>query len=319
MDKVNCAIKSLKCVDISQVNVKEDTEVVVPSGRGSGSGSGSSVKNEEIEETDASKNAVEPENEGFMPRRSKRLDRSLPDQAMTYQENSTAVVKTEEIEDMDASKNAEEPIQENGSESDKEEDREPSVHTDVFSKRKRESSAATSDVSTTPRTRKKVKTAKKKSTKSNTPFDKWSNQLIRFKEEFGHCNVPWRYANNPSLAHWCSHMRAAYKKIQKGMKADRNLSQDMIERLEEIGFQWQGVNHDEIFEKHCRELMAFKEEFGHCNVPRCVNNPSLGQWCSKMRAAYKKIQKGLKANHNLSQDRVERLEEIGFQWQVLTV
>ena len=138
MNKVNSAIKSLECAaTISQVNVKEDIEVA-HFGHGH-------VKTEEIEETDASKNADEPiqyANEGVMPRRSKRLDRSLPDQAMTYQENSTAVVKTEEIEDRDASKNAEEPIQENGSESDKEEDREPSVNTDPFSERKRKSSAA---------------------------------------------------------------------------------------------------------------------------------------------------------------------------------
>ena len=65
---------------------------------------------------------------------------------------------------MDASKNAEEPI----IKSDKEEDREPSVHTDTFSERKRKSSAASSDVSTTPKTRKKVKTAKNKSIESNT-------------------------------------------------------------------------------------------------------------------------------------------------------
>jgi len=56
MDKVLSAIKSLECVEILQVNVKEDTEVVQHSGRGSASGSGY-VKNEEIKETDASKNA----------------------------------------------------------------------------------------------------------------------------------------------------------------------------------------------------------------------------------------------------------------------
>ena len=100
-----------------------------------------------------------------MPRRLKRLD-------------SAAVIKTEDIEDISASKNAEEPILENGSESDKEEDREPSVHTDTFSERKRKSSAASSDVSTTPRTRKKVKTAKNNSTKANTGFDERCNQLI---------------------------------------------------------------------------------------------------------------------------------------------
>ena len=118
MNKVNSAIKSLECVDILQVNVEEDTEVVVPSGHGSSSGS--SVNNEKNEETDASKNADEPiQNayEGVMPRRSKRLDKSMPDQAMTSQENSAAVRKTEEIEDMDA---------------DKEKDREPCVRTEKF-------------------------------------------------------------------------------------------------------------------------------------------------------------------------------------------
>jgi len=61
MEKVHsCAIKSLECVEILQVNVKEDTEQVVHSdGHGSASDSGS-VKNEELEETDASKNAEEP-------------------------------------------------------------------------------------------------------------------------------------------------------------------------------------------------------------------------------------------------------------------
>ena len=104
-------------------------------------------------------------------------------------------------------------------------------------------------------------------------------------------------------------------KIQKGMKANRKLSQAMIERLEEIGFQWQRIDYDEAFEKHCRDLMAFKEDFGHCNVPvRCANNPSLGSWCSHIRTAYKKFQKGRKTYAKLSQGRIERLEEIGFQW-----
>ena len=146
-------------------------------------------------------------------------------------------------------------------------------------------------------------------------FKRGCRELIAFKEEFGHCNVPHAFLANPGLGRWCKTMRTSYKNIQKGLKAGRNLSPDMIERLEEIGFQWQGVNHDEIFEKHCRELMAFKEEFGHCTVPQSfANNPSLKHWCNNMRAAYKKIQKGMKADYNLSEDRIERLEEIGFQW-----
>jgi len=84
MDKVRTTIKSLQCVDILQVNAEEDTEVV-HSGHGSG------------------------------------------------------YVKNEEIEEMDASKNAKDPIQDinNCSESN-EEDREPPVHTDTSSERKKE-------------------------------------------------------------------------------------------------------------------------------------------------------------------------------------
>jgi hypothetical protein len=74
-------------------------------------------------------------------------------------------------------------------------------------------------------------------------------------------------------------MRAAHKKIQKGMKANCNLSQGMIERLEKIGFQWQGFDLHGTFEKRCRELMTFEEEFGHCNVSRrYAGNPSLEGW-----------------------------------------
>jgi len=115
-------------------------------------------------------------------------------------------------------------------------------------------------------------------------------------------------------------MRTAYKAIQKGMKTRGNLPQDRIEHLEEIGFQWQVLRTacDKTFEKRFRELTSFKEEFGLCNVPvEYSDNPSLKQWCSHMRTAYMKIQKGMKANSNLSQDRIERLEKIGFQWLVL--
>jgi hypothetical protein len=77
----------------------------------------------------------------------------------------------------------------------------------------------------------------------------------------------------------------------------------------------QGIDYDDAFKKRCRDLIAFKEKFGHCNVPqKCANNSSLGHWCSEMRKAYKKIQNGIKTRANLSQGRIERLEEIGFQW-----
>jgi len=146
-------------------------------------------------------------------------------------------------------------------------------------------------------------------------FDKKCNDLIAYKEKFGDCNVKVIY---PSLGSWCNNVRATYNRIQKGIKTigDYDLSSDRIKRLEEIGFLWKvTVANDAAFEKRCRELIAFKEKFGHCNVPYSVN-PSLRNWCKNIRTAYlyNKYLKGMETKCNLSQYRIERLNEIDFQW-----
>ena len=148
----------------------------------------------------------------------------------------------------------------------------------------------------------------------NTTFEERCNQLLRFKEEFGHCKVPNVYSDNPSLGNWCNSTRSAYRRTQQGLKSDRNLTPDRIKRLEEIGLEW--YPDKASFDKRYDDLVAFKKEFGHCNVTRSGYKgiSSLGDWCSAMRNAYRRKQNGDKIRVNLSQERIERLEEIGFRW-----
>jgi hypothetical protein len=145
------------------------------------------------------------------------------------------------------------------------------------------------------------------------PFEKRYEELIAFNEKFGHCNVSQKYQGIRSpLGTWCSNTRAKYKLIKKG-KTNLNLTPARIERLEEIGFHWQVIN--KAFEMHLEELISFKEKFGHCNVPsKYEGNVALGRWCNDMRTAYMQIQKKGKTNYNLSQDRIGKLDEIGFRW-----
>ena len=201
MDKVHSTINLLEYVDTLQVKVEEDTEVV-HSGY---------VKNEEIEETDASKNAEEDPIQDINNRsESDEEDREPPGHtAGTSSERKRK--SSEEIEEKDASKNTEDPIQ---------------------------------DINN----RKEIGFR----WKAYVTFEQHCRELVAFKEDFGHCNVPRRFANNPSLGQWCSNIRAAYNNILKGTKTNINLSQGRIERLEEIGFQWQGLDYDEAFEKRCR-------------------------------------------------------------------
>ena len=146
-------------------------------------------------------------------------------------------------------------------------------------------------------------------------FEQRCHDLEVFKSEFGHCHVPYHYSANPSLGAWCNTMRCAYNKIQQGQKPKCNLTQDQIDRLKEIGFKWELVKA--AFEQRCHDLEALKSEFGHCNVSRTYSAvPLLGKWCSEMRCAYNKIQQGLTPRFNLTQDQIARLEEIGFKWKV---
>ena len=69
-------------------------------------------------------------------------------------------------------------------------------------------------------------------------------------------------------------MRYTYNQIHQGQTPRINLTQDQIERLEQIGFTWKV---QETFEQRCRDLEAFKSEFGHRNVPwKFSADPSLG-------------------------------------------
>ena len=100
------------------------------------------------------------------------------------------------------------------------------------------------------------------------------------------------------------------------MNDSRALSQDRILRLEEIGFQWEVCDYDAVFETRCHEIVAFKNEFGHCIVPvKYASNRSLGNWCNDMRSTYSRIQKGLPTKSIVPAERIARLDDIGFNWR----
>jgi len=111
--------------------------------------------------------------------------------------------------------------------------------------------------------------------------------------------------------------------MQKGIisaRGKKSMQKKMI-RLNEIGFQWpQVVDLEEAFETHCLELIAYRERFGHCDVPcKFSESASLGRWVSNIRTTYNTIKKGKKTDRCLPQDRIERLEAIGFEWRTYSM
>jgi superfamily II DNA or RNA helicase len=125
-------------------------------------------------------------------------------------------------------------------------------------------------------------------------FDK----LKKYKERFGHCNVPKKWLEDKSLGSWVERQRQNYE--------SRKLSEDNAKRLEDIGFVW--APHEASWEENFDKLKKYKERFGHCNVPKkWSEDKSLGKWVSWQREAYIK--------GKLDKYRINRLEDISFVWK----
>ena len=134
----------------------------------------------------------------------------------------------------------------------------------------------------------------------NDNWEKMFSSLCEFKSNYGHCNVPQRWDKNPVLANWIAN--------QRQLKRKNRLTSDYLRRLNEIDFIW--YTRADLWEKRFAELLEFKKVYDYCDVPRdWPKNPMLATWVGNQRSNKKK---GI-----LSTERICRLEEIGFLWDII--
>lgn len=73
------------------------------------------------------------------------------------------------------------------------------------------------------------------------PWDERFDQLVKYKEDHGDCNVSQKYKANPQLGEWVQNTRKGYK--------NGKLPKKQIKRLQGIGFKWilrQGSRTDTV-------------------------------------------------------------------------
>jgi hypothetical protein len=132
----------------------------------------------------------------------------------------------------------------------------------------------------------------------NTIEDAWNQmyqQLIAYQKESGHCNVPQIYSPNPQLGIWVNNNRRKKEK----------LDEDKIYRLNQLGFSWNTI--EDAWNQMYQQLIAYHKEYDHCNVPQSYPpNQKLATWVNKNRQNYRK--------KKLSQDRIDKLNQLGFEW-----
>jgi DNA-binding TFAR19-related protein (PDSD5 family) len=125
------------------------------------------------------------------------------------------------------------------------------------------------------------------------------SKLLQFNEAEGHCKVPRGFELDEfNLANW----------VRSQRQAKDDVSPERRQRLDDIGFLWDP--HAKAWEEGCSKLRQFKEAEGHCKVPQRfkLNGFNLGHWVGTQR----------RTMDNLSPERRQRLDDIGFVWDALT-
>lgn len=128
------------------------------------------------------------------------------------------------------------------------------------------------------------------------------NLLEKYYQEYGNTDVSISYeVNGIKLGQWIATQRQLYKKNE--------LSIERINKLNELNIKWEIRM---AWEEYLELVKAFKNEYGNIDVPTSyeVNGIKLGQWIANQRKSYKGISKT-----KLSQERIEKLNELGMNWE----
>ena len=133
-------------------------------------------------------------------------------------------------------------------------------------------------------------------------------ELEKYKAEYGHCVVPKKYG---PLGSWVRSQRHIMKDNDDESFEDGGLlSQDRIDKLNKLGFIWDvyAYQWDETY----RELLQYKEEHNHTNVP--MSYGELGLWVFNQRNNYNSYMKGKQSG--MTPSRIQLLESIGFEFDL---
>jgi hypothetical protein len=138
----------------------------------------------------------------------------------------------------------------------------------------------------------------KKSRKSisSTSEQESMEQLKAYKNKHGNCNVLYQEGK---LGRFVGELRKKYK--------DGTLANELKTELETMGFDWDP--RQTLWDAKYKQLLAFYEENGHCNVPKIGDeNIVLSNWVYLQKKHYRA--------GKMKKEQIDLLEDIEFNWEV---
>jgi hypothetical protein len=114
-------------------------------------------------------------------------------------------------------------------------------------------------------------------------WDERYAELVRYKEEHGHSDIPQKYSSNPKLGLWV--------RAQRVYKRQGKLPFEKIELLDQQGFKWEArvlCAPRGTWEDRYDDLTKYKKLYGHPNVPsESLKYSTLARWLILQRTLQK--------------------------------
>jgi hypothetical protein len=137
--------------------------------------------------------------------------------------------------------------------------------------------------------------------KRQNEWNEMFRRLVSYKKQYNSTTVSQNFATDIELGIWASHQQTLFRK--------KTLSNYRGNLLNSIGFVW-NTYVDNKWNTMFNRLVTYKNQHGSILVPsKCKADNQLGHWVDTQRLYYKR--------EILFADRIERLESIGFVWDVL--
>jgi len=137
--------------------------------------------------------------------------------------------------------------------------------------------------------------------------------LSDYRSQHGNIDVPLKYEPNFSLGTFVNRQRTEYRKMQTNKPS--SMTPERVDELNRLGFTWAVRESHTSWEDRFNELKEFRDENGHCNVPKIYNkNPSLGYWVNEQRFQYRRMLK--KKPSYMTQEKITMLNGLEFKWSL---
>jgi hypothetical protein len=142
----------------------------------------------------------------------------------------------------------------------------------------------------------------------------WLRKLDRLEniyQETGLLRVP---QNERDLANWLSNQRKLMRKdLLDPIRKERLLKLGIRSSAKRYAKK-DSLRNDAKWETQFAKLQTYHKDHGNCNVTnKWKDDPSMGSWVSSQRTLYKKMKTG---ESDMDQNRIEKLEELGFEWRL---